>query len=295
MSHKDEVRDFLASRRSRITPAQAGITVSGRTRRVPGLRREEVATLAGVSVDYYVRFERGDLSGASDAVLESLSRALQLEDAEREYLFELARKAAPQPRSRRSRPPQVRAAVQSVLDGLEGTPAWVRNDRYDMLATNSMARALHAPMLSGSHHPANVARFVYLDPRAPDFFVDWEYLADDIAAVLRQEAARHPYDKSLTELIGELSTRSEVFRQRWAAHIIRFHRSGVKKLRHPIVGELELNYETMELPGDPGIAMIVYTAVAGSPSADALKLLASWAATQVSEVPFRASQPNDAH
>ncbi|WP_405139644.1 helix-turn-helix transcriptional regulator [Sphaerisporangium sp. NBC_01403] len=281
MDPQTEIREFLSSRRARITPEQAGLPAYGGNRRVKGLRREEVAMLAGVSVDYYVRMERGTLAGASDSVLESLARALQLYEAEHDHLFDLARKsnASPAPR-RRSAPQQVRPSVQQVLDAITDAPAWVRNDRHDMLAANRMARALYTPMLADPRRPANSARFIYLDPASKEFFQDWERAADDIAAMLRSEAGKHPYDKALTELIGELSTRSETFRQRWAAHNVRFHRTGFKKLHHPVVGDLDLNFEAMELPSDPGLTILVYTAAPGTPSADALKLLASWAATQ---------------
>jgi transcriptional regulator with XRE-family HTH domain len=284
MDNRAAIREFLASRRARITPEQAGLPAYGGNRRVKGLRREEVAMLAGMSIDYYVRLERGNLAGASDTVLEGLARALQLDDAERAHLFDLARAAEPTPaRSRKSAPATVPASVQLVLDAVEDAPAWVRNARHDMLAANRMARALHAPLLADPRRPANTARFVYLDPASHDFFQDWERAADDIAAMLRSEAGRNPHDKLLIELIGELSTRSEDFRTRWAAHNVRFHRTGLKKFHHPVVGDLDLTFEAMEFPAHPGLTLLVYVAPAGTPTADSLKLLASWAAT--TEVP----------
>ncbi|MGW6198271.1 helix-turn-helix transcriptional regulator [Kribbella sp. NPDC055110] len=284
MDNRAAIREFLASRRARITPEQAGLPAYGGNRRVKGLRREEVAMLAGMSIDYYVRLERGNLAGASDTVLEGLARALQLDDAERAHLFDLARAAEPTPaRSRKTAPASVPASVQLVLDAINDAPAWVRNARHDMLAANRMARALHAPLLADPRRPANSARFVYLDPASHDFFQDWERAADDIAAMLRSEAGRNPHDKLLIELIGELSTRSEDFRTRWAAHNVRFHRTGLKKFHHPVVGDLELTFEAMELPAHPGLTLLVYVAPAGTPTADSLKLLASWAAT--AEVP----------
>jgi hypothetical protein len=280
MDNRAQIREFLASRRARITPDQAGLPVYGGNRRVTGLRREEVALLAGVSIDYYVRMERGTLAGASDAVLEGVARALQLDEAERDHLFDLARASAPAPaRQRRPKTSGVTDSVQQVLDAITDAPSWVRNARHDMLAANRMARALYAPLLADPRRPANTARFVYLDPASRAFFADWERSADDIAAMLRSEAGRNPYDKQLVELIGELSTRSEDFRTRWAAHNVRFHRSGHKKLHHPVVGELDLNFEAMELPSQPGLTMLIYTAPQDSPTADSLKLLASWAAT----------------
>ena len=274
-----EIREFLSTRRARITPEQAGLPAYGGHRRVKGLRREEVALLAGVSIDYYVRMERGNLSGASDAVLEGVARALQLDDAEQTHLFDLARSAQPSAARRRTTTAGVTASVQQVLDAIGDAPAWVRNARHDMLAANRLASALYSPLLADPRRPANNARFVYLDPASRDFFTDWERAADDIAAMLRSEAGRNPYDKQLVELIGELSTRSEDFRTRWAAHNVRFHRAGYKKIHHPVVGDLELNFEAMELPSSPGLTMLVYTAPAGSPAADSLQLLASWAAT----------------
>ncbi|MDP4510203.1 helix-turn-helix transcriptional regulator [Nonomuraea turcica] len=280
MDHRAEVREFLSSRRARITPDQAGLPAYGGNRRVKGLRREEVAMLAGVSIDYYVRMERGNLSGASDSVLDALARALQLDEAEREHLFALARAAGPGQRRRRTSPTTIRPMIQQVLDAITDAPAWVRNGRHDILAMNRLARALYSPVLADPRRPANTARFLYLDEAAREFFVDWDRIANDAAAMLRLEAGRNSHDRALIELVGELSTRSEVFRQRWASHDVQFHRSGMKRLCHPVVGRLDLNFESMELPSEPGLALNVYTATPGSATADGLKMLASWAATQ---------------
>jgi transcriptional regulator with XRE-family HTH domain len=280
MDNRVEIRDFLASRRARITPAQAGLPAYGGNRRVKGLRREEVALLAGVSIDYYVRMERGNLSGVSDSVLDGIARALHLDEAERQHLIDLARAGHHTPaRQRRAKAAGVTASLQQVIDAITEAPAWVRNARHDVLATNRLARALYAPMLADTRRPTNSARFAYLDPAARDFFADWNRTADDIAALLRSEAGRNPHDQHLIELIGELSTLSEDFRVRWAAHNVRFHRTGHKKLHHPVVGDLDLNFEAMELASAPGLTMLVYTAPTGSPSADGLKFLASWDAT----------------
>lgn len=282
MESQDDIREFLSSRRARLTPDKAGLPAYGGNRRVPGLRREEVAMLAGVSVDYYNRLERGRISGASDTVLEALADALQLDDAERAHLFDLARRSATSGSARRkpSLPATVRPVVQQVLDSITDAPAWVRNARHDHLAHNRLARALYSPVLADPRRPANSARFVYLDPAAQDFFVDWERAADDIAAMLRSEAGRHPHDQNLQDLIGELSTCSEDFRRRWAAHNVRFHRTGVKQLRHPVVGDLTLNFEAMTLSSDPDLTLLVYAADPNTPSADALRMLATWAATE---------------
>ena len=291
MDNREQVREFLASRRARITPVQAGLPAYGGNRRVKGLRREEVALLAGVSIDYYIRMERGTLTGASDAVLEGVARALQLDEAECAHLFDLARAAQPaRPRQRRGKKPGVTDGIQQILDAITDAPAWVRNARHDMLAANRLARALYAPVLADARRPANNARFVYLDPAAREFFADWDRAADDIAAMLRSEAGSNPHDKQLIELIGELSTSSEVFRARWAAHNVRFHRTGYKRIRHPVVGVLELDFEAMEFPAHPGLTLLVYTAATGTPTADSLKLLASWAATaeKAGELPAHA-------
>ncbi len=281
IDHRAEVRKFLTSRRARITPEQAGLPAYGGNRRVTGLRREEVAMLAGVSVDYYVRMERGNLSGASDSVLDALARALQLDEAERDHLFALAGAAGrSRGRQSRTRSTTVRPAIQQVLDAITDAPAWVRNGRHDILAMNRLARALYSPVLADPRRPVNITRFVYLDPAAKEFFVDWERIANDAAAMLRLEAGRNPHDQALIELVGELSTRSEIFRQRWASHDVQFYRSGQKRLRHPVVAQLDLNFESLELPSEPGLVLNVYTAPAGSPTSDALKVLASWAVTQ---------------
>ncbi|CAN5194917.1 helix-turn-helix transcriptional regulator [soil metagenome] len=279
---RSEIREFLSSRRARINPEQAGLPAYGGNRRVKGLRREEVAMLAGVSVDYYVRMERGSLAGASDSVLDGIASALHLDEAERDHLFALARQSGTTSRRIRKAPSTVRPALRQVLDAITDAPAWIRNGRHDVLAMNQLARALYAPVLEAdTRRPANTSRFVYLNPEAAEqFFVDYDQITRDAAAMLRLEAGHNPHDELLIALIGELSTRSELFRQRWASQDVRFHRSGRKRLNHPIVGQLDLDFEAMELPSEPGLRLNIYTAAAGTPAADGLKLLASWAATQ---------------
>jgi transcriptional regulator with XRE-family HTH domain len=279
VDNRNEIRQFLTSRRARITPEQAGLPTYGGNRRVAGLRREEVALLAGVSVDYYTRLERGNLGGVSEAVLDALARALQLDEAERGHLFDLARAANPTARPRRRPAPQrVRPGVQRILDAMDA-PADVRNGRRDILAANRLGYALYSEIFVDPVRPANVARFVFLSPRAREFFPDWEGTANDLVANLRTVAGRNPYDRALQDLVGELSTRSQEFRTRWAAHNVRQHQTGRKRLHHPVVGDLELTYEVLALPADPGLSLVVYGAEPGSPSQDALRLLASWAAT----------------
>jgi transcriptional regulator with XRE-family HTH domain len=279
---RSEIREFLSSRRARITPGQAGLPAYGGNRRVQGLRREEVAMLAGVSVDYYVRMERGSLSGASESVLDALASALKLDEAERDHLFALARESGTR-RSRRKPkvPATIRPALQQVLDAITDAPAWIRNGRHDVLAMNQLARALYAPVLADPRRPANTTRFVYLNPEAAqEFFVDYDQIARDAAAMLRLEVGRNPQDPELITLIGELSTHSELFRQRWASQDVRFHRSGRKRLRHPVVGQIDLDFEALEIPAEPGLQLNIYTAPANTAAADGLRLLGSWAASE---------------
>jgi transcriptional regulator with XRE-family HTH domain len=276
---RSEIREFLTSRRARLTPDQVGLTAYG-PRRVPGLRREEVAVLAGVSVPYYTRLERGDLSGVSEGVLEALAGALQLDDAERAHLFDLARAAGPMAkRRRRSAPKRIRPSVQRLLDAITGAPALVQNGRLDVLAANQLGRALYSELFRDPARPVNHARFTFLNPSAHDLYPDWDRGANDGVALLRAEAGRHPYDRDLTDLIGELSTRSDEFRVRWAAHDVRLHQTGAKRFHHPVVGDLTLTFEMMELAADPGLNLLTYTAEPGSKSEEALNLLGSWAAT----------------
>jgi transcriptional regulator with XRE-family HTH domain len=278
MDPANDIAEFLASRRAKITPEQAGLPSFG-MRRVPGLRREEVASLAGVSADYYRRLERGQVSGVSELVLEALARALQLDEAERAHLFDLARAAGPIA-LRRSRPrkQRVRPVIERLLDQIQA-PAIVSNVHGDLVAANALGRALYAPVFDSAQQPANSARFTFLDSAAPDFYPDWERLASEVVAALRSQAGRNPYDRELQDLIGELSTRSDAFRVRWAAHDVRFHQTGSKRLHHPVVGELEISYETMTLDADEGLRLALYTAEPGSASQQALDLLASWTAT----------------
>jgi len=280
MDTRSEIRDFLTSRRARIKPDDVGLQTYG-PRRVPGLRREEVATLAGVSVDYYNRMERGNLSGASESVLDALARALRLDEAERAHLFNLARASHPSAQGRRRSSKQnVHPSVQWMLDSMTGSAAIVENRRLDALATNQLGRAFYSHLFDGSGHPVNFARFIFLDPRAREFYADWERAARESAALLRLEAGRNPYDREFSDLIGELSTRSEEFRGHWATHNVRLHHKGEKRFNHPVVGELELSYNLIELPADPGLMMVAYTADPGSRSSESLSLLASWAATE---------------
>jgi transcriptional regulator with XRE-family HTH domain len=277
MSSKDDVREFLISRRANITPEQAGLPDVGE-RRVPGLRREEVAMLAGLSIDYYTRLERGKIRGASDSVLNAIARALQLDDVERAHLFDLARTppAAATAGHRTSASRSVRPSVQRVLDNLN-VPAVVYNARHDLIAANLLGRALFAPHFEAD--PPNLARFIFLDSRARDFYADWPLACGITAAMLRLQAGRDPLNRDLTALVGELSTRSPQFRKNWAEQDVHEHRTGGKTYRHPEVGELDLNYDIFDLPGEPGLYIAAYSAEEGTPTADKLTLLASWTRT----------------
>jgi transcriptional regulator with XRE-family HTH domain len=277
----NDIAEFLTTRRAKITPEQAGLPSYGK-RRVPGLRREEVASLAGMSVEYYKRLERGNVSGVSELVLEGLARALQLDDAERAHLFDLARAAGRvgMVSSRRARPvkQRIRPVVQRILDQI-AAPTTVRSSRLDYLGANALGRALYAPVFESREQPVNSARFTFLDPAAADFYPEWDRVATELVAHLRSEAGRNPYDRQLSDLVGELSTRSDEFRVRWAAHNVRFHRTGSKRIHHPVVGALDLVYESMALSADDGLSIAIFTAEPGSASQQALDLLASWTAT----------------
>ena len=281
MDNRSEVREFLSTRRARLTPEQAGI-IGGNRRRVVGLRREEVAMLAGMSVDYYARMERGDLSGVSPEVLDALARALHLDEAETSHLHDLARAASPGGPGRK-RPRQtgttVRPALQRLLDTINA-PAYISNPRKDFIAVNPIGHAVFSPVIDDPANQRNNARFTFLNPASQNFYTDWEAGANSIVASLRVEAGRNPHDRALTDLIGELVTRSDVFRTRWAAHDVRFHRTGSKRIHHPDVGDLVFDYEALELPADPGLIVFTMTPALDTPTDERLRLLGSLAATK---------------
>jgi transcriptional regulator with XRE-family HTH domain len=283
MDTRSDLGEFLTTRRARLTPDRVGLPDYGGRRRVPGLRREEVALVAGMSVEYYIRLERGNATGVSEAVLEGISRALQLDDAERAHLHDLARAAnraaRPQLRRSRSAAQRVSPGVQQLLDAMDNVPALAQNGRLDIIAINRLGRAVFSEMYLQPQRPANFARFVFLDPRARDFYRDRDDAARQTVALLRTEAGRAPHDRGLSDLVGQLSTRSDSFRTLWASHDVREHRTGIKMIHHPVVGDLDLSYQAMDLASDRGLVFIAYTAQARSPSHDALTLLNSWAAT----------------
>lgn len=283
MDDREELGDFLTSRRARLTPEQAGLPNFGGRRRVPGLRRDEVALLAGMSVQYYTRLERGTATGVSEGVLDGVSRALQLTEAEHRHLYALVRAAnegvGPLRRRAPARQQLVPESVQQTLDAMADVPAFVQNGRLDILASNRLFRAVFSEAFVLPQRPANFARFVFLDPRAREFYPDWDENAYQVVALLRAETGRAPHDRLLSELVGELSMRSTTFHRLWGSHDVREHRFGEKSIHHPVVGDIDLTYQAMDLSAERGLQLIAYTAKRGSPSADALKVLASWAAT----------------
>ncbi len=282
MDNRAEVREFLTTRRARVTPDAAGITAGG-NRRVAGLRRSEVASLAGVSVEYYSKLERGAIAGASASVLDAVARALQLDETETAHLLDLARAADGIPTSGRARrrggkPGTPRPSLHWALASMTDAIAFVRDPRQNLLAVNELGRAFYSPVIGDGGRTPNLARFQFLDPASREFYPDWEKFAEMCVAVMRAEAGRDPHDKALQDLVGELSTRSEHFRTLWAAHNVRTHGAGTKRFQHPLVGELILAYEELALTAEPGNVLLIYTAQPGSPSAERLRLLASWSA-----------------
>ncbi len=276
MDSKSEISNFLTSRRAKLSPEQAGVPLYSGARRVPGLRREEVAHLAGVSVDYYARLERGKISGASREVIEAIARALQLDEDERDHLLDLTRISQRRPPRRKpSNRTTVRPGTQSVLDSID-TPAFIQNARLDRLASNRLGRALYSLPDDGSRDRFNYAHYLFLDSRAPRFHRDFDTAKHNVVALLHAATALDPYDRELIEIIGTLSTQSEEFRSLWASHDVFKYRSGQKLLTHSTVGDLEFGYESFELSTDPGLVMLVYTVAPGSPTSDAMRILASW-------------------
>ena len=295
MDNRAEVRQFLMSRRAKVTPAQAGLP-AGLSRRVPGLRRTEVALLAGVSVEYYAKLERGAIAGASSSVLDAVARALQLDDTERAHLSDLARAAdgipaSGRPRRRATRHSAARPSLHWALEAITDGIAFVRNQQQDLLATNALGRVFYSPVIGDGGRTPNLARFQFLDPASRDFYPEWDLFAHMCVAIMRAEAGRDPYDRGLQNLVGELSTRSDTFRTLWASHDVRTHGTGTKRFNHPDVGELVLAYEELAVTAEPGLVLLIYTAEPGSPSAERLQLLASLAAEQAPQAALHRDNP----
>ena len=283
-----EVKEFLTSRRARITPDAVGLPTTG-NRRVPGLRRSEVADLAGISVDYYAKLERGQVAGASAGVLEALARALQLSEAEHRHLYDLASAADGVPtsargRSRSTRPHQVRESLERVVDAVTGAVAFVLDEMQNIIAVNELGREFYTPVLgerdiSGrTTGHSNLARFQFLDPASREFYPDWETMARMCVGVMHAQVGRNPGHRGLQDLVGELSTHSSDFAELWAAHDVRIHGAGTKRFHHPEVGEVVLVFEELQVTADDGLALYVYSAEPGSASEEKLRLLASLAA-----------------
>jgi transcriptional regulator with XRE-family HTH domain len=283
MDNRAEVREFLTTRRAKISPERAGLPAAGQ-RRVPGLRRSEVAALAGMSVEYYAKLERGALAGVSPGVLDAIARTLRLDEAERAHLMRLAHEAngsnAVLRTPRRPKQWQIRPSLQWTLDIVTTGPAIVVNNRQDLLAANHLGRAMYSDVYSDPTRPPNFARFTFLDSAARRFYPNFDVAADMTVANLRTAAGKDPHDKGLHDLVGELSTRSDDFRRRWGAHNVRTHGTGIKTFHHHAVGDLELAYESMDLRAEPDLTMTLYAAQPASPTEEALRLLASWAATR---------------
>ncbi|MGW7054080.1 helix-turn-helix transcriptional regulator [Streptomyces sp. NPDC054887] len=274
MDQRAELSEFLRSRRARLKPEDVGLPDFGRHRRVPGLRREELAQLAGVSVAYYTRLEQGNGRNVSMGVLDAIARALRLSDAERAHLTHLAKPT--QKRKRPARPQRLRPGVQQLMDAMEGVPAYVMGRRTDVLGSNRLARALFGDITALPPEERNLARLLFLADEFRDVYVDWELKACEVVSYLRLDAGCHPDDPLLSTLVGELSVKSEVFRSLWAAHHVKDKGHGSKRLHHPLVGDLTLSYETLTLPDDPEQCLVTFHAEPGSPSQDSLRLLASW-------------------
>lgn len=280
MDTRHEVHEFLTALRGRITPEKAGLTTFGGERRVPGLRREEVAQLAGVSTAYYARMERGDLGGVSDSVLFALVNALQLNEAESEHLFDLARNATGTRRPSRARADaRLSPQLAQLMDTMRDVPVVALSKLGDTLGSNTLGRALFPHLFPDDGQPVNTARYLFLDPRSRTFYPEWDTVARQSVSALRLLAGHDPSDRQLAALVGELATRSTEFRTWWGSHTVRTHISGTKRIDHPIVGEMALSYQTLTIQSTPNVRLATYLAEIGTPSADALDLLRSWAAT----------------
>ena len=268
--------DFLRSARARLAPGDVGLPLNRTVRRVPGLRRDEVAGIAGVSVDYYARMEQGRVTQASDAVINSLSVALRMNETERTYLFTLLSASTGGRLDVRGRTSTVRAPLQGIMDSLTGSPAFVLGPGMQVLAMNSLAVALMADFGARTGHRRSLAHWTFLDPSARSYYQDWDLIAADVAAILRRDTLRHPHDPAMTMLIKELMEQSPEFEAMWAEHRVYECTFGIKRLVHPVVGRIDVDFENFAVAGEPDQVLFVYSAPVGSPSADALSILAAW-------------------
>lgn len=286
MDDKATLADFLRSARARLTPAEVGLPVNpnGPARRVTGLRREEVAQLAGVSVDYYARMEQGRVTQASDAVINALAQILHLGGAERSYLFSLLSASNGGRTQQRPRTHTVRQSVRTIMDSLSTQPAFVLGVGMDVLAMNGLAKSLMKDFTAETGLDRSLAKWTFLDPAARSLYVDWHIVACDVAALLRHDARTHPNDRALNELIAELTVESHEFRGWWTQHRVWECTFGIKRFEHPVVGRIDVHYETFPVPGEPDQQLFVYSTPSGSSSSDALRILASWRADTAVEL-----------
>jgi transcriptional regulator with XRE-family HTH domain len=289
MDRRAELTEFLKSRRARVQPEDLGLKVFNGRRRVPGLRREELAQAAGVSADYYVRFEQGRAENVSQEILDAVSDVLRLTDDERKHLALLAKPA--RRRARRRTTERLRPGLQRLLDSMPDVPAFVLGRRMDVLGWNRLAAALIADFDSLELKDRNIPRMVFLDPASRDFYPQWEAVADETVGYLRMYAGRYPDDPELAELVGELSIRSPEFREHWARHDVKDKTFGTKTQHHALVGDITVQYETLQPPGEPDQLLVTYTVEPGSTSEQNLRLLASWDAPARENSRFPADAP----
>ncbi len=282
MTQSSELAEFLRSRRARLRPEDVGLRPSLGLRRVAGLRREELAAAAGVSVDYYTRLEQGRASGASDAVLDAIARVLQLDPSERLHLGRLTKPGG----LKMPAPQGIRAGLQRVLDSLTDVPAFVLGRRMDVLAWNRLARGVITDFGALDARQRNMPRLVFLQDSSRSLYPDWEDVARETVGYLRWDAGHYPDDPELAALIGELSIKSDDFRRLWSEHGVQEKTFGRKSMRHPIMGEVDFAYETFTMPGEPDQTLCLYTVEQGSASESALRLLGSWLADPLPESSF---------
>jgi transcriptional regulator with XRE-family HTH domain len=277
MTHSGELREFLRSRRARLSPADVDLPVRGGSRRVTGLRREELALLAGVSVDYYSRLEQGRAHNVSEQVLGAVADALRLDALERRHLFDLVKVSpAPHSQSAPARPPKARAALRMMLDALDPVPAVLHGPHLEVVAINRMGGVLIDDFDAMPPAERNMVRWMFLNPKSRHVYPDWPEIAAQMVAILRVAGGQDAHDPCLTLLVDELGARSPEFARYWADYKVFQHTHGTKRFHHDAVGTMTINYESLVPPTEPGMSLIIYSAATGSPSEEKLKILADW-------------------